>query len=673
MKRWIALLWFVAVSASGQQLRESIEVRLVDVTVTVTDAQGNPVRGLKAEDFEIYEEGKNQPITNFDVVDYSIPVPASARTPAARRNFLLIFDVTNSSLSSLIRARATALEFVAKQAQRLDRVAVATLSSQHGLHLLTSFTTDRPIVTHAIRTMGTPKFYQPSDPLLISLATPNPVEETLSPMEAAVQEYIRELTVMGQKAASDAIRFNVERELNELTELGFALDHVTGRKHIILFSEGFDPKALQGRTSGALSSQESRAELNSANLGEIWRVDMDNYFGNTKSAGDLRRMIESMRRSDVVLHAMDIKGLRADVDASVGVKSVSNDALYLLSHDTGGIVIKNSNALTDDLGKFLKTQEVTYSIGYRAQRAAPGKFRKLNVKVPSMPNARVWSRVGYYEPAAGSGALDRTLLASDIILNRIPMQEVTLTAFVAATPQKDAPGMVPVVLEIGGDALLRSAEGAGNASAEIFVYAFDDNDVARDVLHQRIGFDLAKIGKERLAAGVKFYGALRLQQGTYSIRALVRSGSRNGFAETTIAVPAVNEQYAVLPMVFGDPDTGLKVRAPGRSGDVYPFEVGDTTFVPSTNPILKPGVPKPMVLMLYNVPMENLQVKAAVDKHDALLALVGRTAPDENGAVKLLMNVTAPAAAKGAGMLMVTIGGQAGADLQQVSIPVRVE
>jgi len=670
MKRLIALLLF-ATTATAQQFRESIEVRIVDVTVTVTDPHGNPVRGLKAGDFEIYEEGKKQAIENFDVVDYSVPVPASARTPATRRNFLLIFDVSNSSLSSLIRARTTALEFVGKQVQRLDRVAVATLSTQHGLHLLSSFTTDRALVTQAIRTMGAPKFYQPRDPLVISMAMPNPVDDTLSPMEAAVEEWIREMTVMGQKASADAQRYMVERELSELTELGNALDHVTGRKHIIFFSEGFDPKTLQGRES--LSSQESRAEQQAATSGEVWRVDMDNYFGNTRSTDDLRRMIVAMRRSDVVLHAMDIKGLRTEVDASAGYKPGSNDALYLLSHDTGGIVIKNSNSLNEDLGRFLKTQEVAYSISYRAQRAAPGKFRRLTVKVPSLPNARVWSRVGYYEPPASSDQLDTTLQATDIILNRIPIQELKVSAYAAAMPQKAAPGLVPVVLEIDGQGLLRSAEGAGNASAEVFIYAFDDNDVARDVLYQRIGFDLGKIKSETLAAGVKFYGNLRLQQGVYSVRALVRSGGKNGFVEIPVIVPASAEQYAATPMLFGDMNSGLKVRAPMRPSEEYPFYVADTTFLPATLPVLKSGVAREMVLFLYNVPIDALQVKAAFGSHDAALALIGRTEKDDNGAVKLLMNVTAPAAAKGDGNLLVTIGGGAGAELQQVSIPVRVE
>lgn len=44
---------------------ETIDVSIVNVDVFVTDRQGNCVRGLTAADFEIREDGRPQPITNF--------------------------------------------------------------------------------------------------------------------------------------------------------------------------------------------------------------------------------------------------------------------------------------------------------------------------------------------------------------------------------------------------------------------------------------------------------------------------------------------------------------------------------------------------------------------------------------------------------------------------------
>ncbi|HEY9138861.1 MAG TPA: hypothetical protein VIM67_11360, partial [Terriglobus sp.] len=42
------------------------DVRLTTVDVVVTDGKGNPVHGLKAEDFSIFENKKGQKVTSFE-------------------------------------------------------------------------------------------------------------------------------------------------------------------------------------------------------------------------------------------------------------------------------------------------------------------------------------------------------------------------------------------------------------------------------------------------------------------------------------------------------------------------------------------------------------------------------------------------------------------------------
>ena len=44
---------------------ETIEVSIVNIDTVVTDKHGNRVRGLGKDDFEIYENGVRQPVTNF--------------------------------------------------------------------------------------------------------------------------------------------------------------------------------------------------------------------------------------------------------------------------------------------------------------------------------------------------------------------------------------------------------------------------------------------------------------------------------------------------------------------------------------------------------------------------------------------------------------------------------
>lgn len=83
-------------------VREEARVTVVEVPVNVVDKNGRPVENLTADDFELYDDGKKQTISGFDIVDErrSIPRPAAGEppiNPAARRNFLLLFDLTFGS------------------------------------------------------------------------------------------------------------------------------------------------------------------------------------------------------------------------------------------------------------------------------------------------------------------------------------------------------------------------------------------------------------------------------------------------------------------------------------------------------------------------------------------------------------------------------------------------
>src|SRR5437016_5350564 len=44
---------------------ETIEVRVINIDVMVTDKAGKPVIGLTKNDFELYENGQKREITNF--------------------------------------------------------------------------------------------------------------------------------------------------------------------------------------------------------------------------------------------------------------------------------------------------------------------------------------------------------------------------------------------------------------------------------------------------------------------------------------------------------------------------------------------------------------------------------------------------------------------------------
>jgi Ca-activated chloride channel homolog len=90
--------------AQGSDDDEVLRVNtdLVVLNVTVTDAQGNYIHGLKPSDFKIYEDGREQPvdtITGFHVEE----------TPFAA---VLLLDTSGSMESRLTLARSAAIRFL---------------------------------------------------------------------------------------------------------------------------------------------------------------------------------------------------------------------------------------------------------------------------------------------------------------------------------------------------------------------------------------------------------------------------------------------------------------------------------------------------------------------------------------------------------------------------------
>ena len=82
-KSIVAAALLLAANALGQRkLVETIEVHVVNVDVVVTDREGNRVRGLTKDDFELYEDKRPQTITNFYEARDDVHPPA-AQAPAA--------------------------------------------------------------------------------------------------------------------------------------------------------------------------------------------------------------------------------------------------------------------------------------------------------------------------------------------------------------------------------------------------------------------------------------------------------------------------------------------------------------------------------------------------------------------------------------------------------------
>ena len=95
-----------------------VESRLVVVPVSITDANGQAVTGLTAQDFRLSEEGKNQTIENVGTADV-VPL-----------EIVLLFDVSASTDKMFKFEQETAAKFLQEVMRPVDRAAVFAIGSK---------------------------------------------------------------------------------------------------------------------------------------------------------------------------------------------------------------------------------------------------------------------------------------------------------------------------------------------------------------------------------------------------------------------------------------------------------------------------------------------------------------------------------------------------------------
>src|SRR5262245_27971853 len=130
----------------GAQVR--VDVRLVNIVATVTDARGRNISNLTVEDFILEEDGKPQQITHFSQ-DQNVPVSVG-----------ILLD-TSGSMDKKIRTAVEAVERFSRRIHQNDEIFLITFSGRPVLRQ--DFTDDREKLSQDLRhvnaTGGTDLYY----------------------------------------------------------------------------------------------------------------------------------------------------------------------------------------------------------------------------------------------------------------------------------------------------------------------------------------------------------------------------------------------------------------------------------------------------------------------------------------------------------------------------------
>src|SRR5437764_1112740 len=187
------------------------ESKLVLVDSVVTDKKGNYVRDLAQNDFKVFEDNKEQPVSTF-----STGADAATQANGLRRYLILSFDNSTMAAPDQIQARSAATKFIAAHAGP-DRL-MAVVDFGGSLRIVQNFTANADVLRAAVSGVKSSSV----DPNAPGPDVPITVAST-------------GLSSLGNAEAD----FGARSMLLAVRSLAKNLRTIPGRKMVVLFSGGF--------------------------------------------------------------------------------------------------------------------------------------------------------------------------------------------------------------------------------------------------------------------------------------------------------------------------------------------------------------------------------------------------------------------------------------------------
>jgi VWFA-related protein len=337
---------------------------MVLVDVVVTDKQGNPVPGLRAEDFALEENGKSQKIISVTTPPQTEPAALPPGIYSNRAQFrspggpitVMLLDVINTAFSDQGYARRQMLSFVRDQYKPGQRMAVFTLTGS--LNVLQDFTSDPQVLYLALQRFrpepqhfanaGQATTSASNDPtgsssvaaLDASTAPQSDSASTLSPAIAA-QVSAAQAALQGFQDAQVAYASEQRTvlTLQALNSLGRILGGLPGRKNVIWVT-GNLPFSLipENRNMSNAELEENLPSLNTRRVGEH---SAGNYAATFRAmhGDEIRETSARLASAQVAIYPVDARGL------SISTSSDAQETMREMARETGGRAYVNQNEI----------------------------------------------------------------------------------------------------------------------------------------------------------------------------------------------------------------------------------------------------------------------------------------------------------------------------------------
>jgi VWFA-related protein len=501
MKKLLILLCLFSLAVNAQEvphLGETLDVSIVNVDVFVTDRAGKRVRGLTGDDFEIYENGVRQEISNFAEyaeADERVGLEGTAAAaddqaaPRERRTMLIFFErmrLPNFAAKPLVKQIR---EIVHRTIGPEDAVSVVVWS-RYGGTKHTEFTSDRKTID----------------------ATLDYVEKELQTAQIDLTDALREEAAMVRQFEQDAGAHGGSQTNTSVTlpmlvaygEMKVRVNAINSAINTMAGNEGKKVMLLATRRLGAVAGAEFAHAAGSQDLS----YDLRQRFGTEQLMESLTDMANASGVTVYPLYPLGVGSAMPDASTSnprteaAEFLTFQNEAQsqQVIAQRTGGLAAASTHDVLELLPHIADDITDYYSLAYRITPTGKDAAREIVVKTKN-PELRVRSRRQFVEKSDETRMRDR-LRASFFRAG----QEAPQIDIDAKVGRKKRRGNTTIPLQvripIKDLTMLPQAGGKHAGSFSVYVGAATDLDELSDITLKTQPFE---VKESQLAAAQRGY------------------------------------------------------------------------------------------------------------------------------------------------------------------------
>jgi VWFA-related protein len=549
--------------------------RLVDVGIVAYDKKGQPVKDLKQDDFEIYDNGRKQEVRFFSQIGRDAQAAAAAPNPAesvfSNRTAdaaagvlatsaseagatILLIDESHIAWSDLSNARAQMLRFLGGLPAG-ERVGFYTMTGL-GFRVLTEITTDHQALIARLQK------WMPS-----AQSVAQAQEE-----EARNRQHINEVhnvsdlsSVNGNSIDAPVSNSPVDYQLRDrgqnptrdslIVLVGVArhLSAVAGHKNLVWVSSdnvfadwtnqavGVE-KGSKYIDSFAMGAQEAMNDAHAA----VFPFDVSQLEGGAISADMQHRNVE-LTQAAADNATMGAGGSRSQGGTPSEHNLTPGRAIAQMQQDihpiqqpivevaeaTGGKTIRRSGDLAAALAGIVEDGHAKYQLSFSPQGPADDKYHIITVKLEGRRGVNLRYRTGYLFQKEPSTLKDRF---NQAVWRPAEMDEVA----VSATVDAQSPGATLKIKIAASDLGLQQQDGRWTDKLYIFFIQRDDAGLHAQVEGQTLGLRLkSSTYQSLLSGGVPFDHFVQLRPGMASLRVLVVDENSGRMGSVTVPAAAL--------------------------------------------------------------------------------------------------------------------------------------